>query len=176
MTKVAVLVGSLQKNSFNKKLAAAIERQAEDMEFHYVDMNLPLFNQDLESNVPEEVKAAKQIVDESDAVLIVTPEYNRTAPGLLVNAIDWLSRPYGDNSFSGKPVAMAGASVSPLGTAVSQNMLRHTLTYLNTKLMGQPEVYFRTAQELFDDEGNLDEEHDQELANFVKSFDSWIKG
>lgn len=176
MTKVAVFVGSLRKDSLNKKLADALERVAEPgTEFVHIDINMPLFNQDLEKSFPAEVQAAKDVVESADAVLILTPEYNRSVPGVLKNAIDWISRPYGNNSFAGKPVAIAGASIGPIGTAVAQNALQHVLTYLDMKVLGQPEVYFPVAQELFDDEGNLDEAREAELRQFMQKFHDWIK-
>lgn len=160
MTKVAVFVGSLREKSFNKSLAHSLEKLApEAMEFQYVDINLPLFNQDHETNYPAEVKAIKDIVESSDAVLFVTPEYNRSVPGVLKNAIDWTSRPWGANSFNKKPVGIVGASGGPTGTAVAQSDLRHIVAFLNARLMGQPEIYMANSASHFDDDGNLTDEH-----------------
>lgn len=176
MSKIAVFVGSLQKNSFNKKLADALERESNgEHEFIHVDLNMPLFNQDLEAAFPKEAQAAKDIVEAADAVLFVTPEYNRGVPGVLKNAIDWTSRPWGSNSFAGKPAAIAGASISPLGTAVAQNTMRHTLTYLDMKLMGQPELYVASAHQVFDDEGEVNDAQKEEFAAFMSAFTTWIK-
>ncbi len=113
MTKIAVLVGSLRDGSMNKMLAKNLEALApEGTEFEYADLNLPLFNEDIEPNFPQEAQAAKDVVERADGVLFVTPEYNRGVPGVLKNAIDWLSRPWGQNSFAGKPAGIVGATPS----------------------------------------------------------------
>ena len=177
MTKIAVFVGSLREQSFNKSLAHSLEKLApEGVKFEYVDINLPLFNQDLETNYPVEAKAVKDIVESSDAVLFVTPEYNRSISGVLKNAIDWASRPWGTNSFNGKPVGIVGASGGPIGTAVAQSDLRHIVAFLNTKLMGQPEVYIANADDVFNEAGELaDERWRKNLTEYMKSFDTHIK-
>lgn len=176
MTKIAVFVGSLQEGSFNKKLAKNLETLApEGVEFNYVDINLPLFNQDLESDFPSEARAAKDIVEAADGVLFVTPEYNRGVPGVLKNAIDWTSRPWGDNSFAGKPAGIVGASPSPVGTAVAQADLRHIAAYLGTKLLGQPEVYLADAHEHFDEQGTIVEGSKESLKNYIDTFCTWVE-
>lgn len=155
MTKIAVLVGSLSKASVNKKLARNIEALLpEGAEFVYADLNLPLFDYELEPNFPKEATALKQLIEEADGVLFVTPEYNRGYSGVIKNAIDWASRPNGTNSFSGKPTAVAGASGSTLGTTQAQQALRNTVVYLNTILMGQPELYI-DASKTFDENGQV---------------------
>lgn len=158
MTKIAVFVGSLQKKSLNRMLAKNLEAAAPvGVEFSYVDIStLPLFNQDLEAEFPASAQAMKDIVEAADGVLFATPEYNRSIPGVLKNAIDWASRPWGSNSFAGKPAGIVGATVSPVGTAVAQADLRHILVYLNVKLLGQPEVYFATASQSFNEAGEVD--------------------
>lgn len=172
MTKIAVLVGSLRAKSFNKSLANSLAKLApEGVEFEYIDVNLPLFNQDMESDYPVEARRAKDVVEAADGVLFVTPEYNRSIPGVLKNAIDWISRPWGENSFNGKPVGIVGASGGPVGTAVAQSDLRHIVSFLNTKLMGQPEIYMAHSGELFDDAGELVDEHWQGNATkYMKAF------
>lgn len=158
MTKIAVLVGSLREGSVNKQFAQAIQKLLpEGVEFEYADLNLPLFNSDLEPNYPAEAQTLKDLIESSDGVFIVTPEYNRGYPGLLKNAIDWASRPYGTNSFDGKPAVIAGVSGSPLGTTQAQSQLRNVLLYLNTKLMGQPEAYLFASKALKED-GSLSDE------------------
>lgn len=178
MTNIAVFVGSLQKDSYNKKVAKTLEQLApEDMGFTYVNLQLPLFNQDLEADFPAEARAAKDIVKAADGVLFVTPEYNRSVPGVLKNAIDWISRPYGQSAFAGKPVGIIGASISPVGTAVAQSDLRHIVAFLNMKLMGQPEVYIASTMGLpFDESGILTDEHWREnLKKYGEAFKAWVE-
>ena len=175
MTKIAVFVGSLQQNSINKKLAQNLERLApERVEFEYVDLNLPLFNQDLEGDFPAEAKKVKDQVEAADGVLFVTPEYNRSIPGVLKNAIDWASRPWGYNSFDSKPVGIVGATISPVGTAVAQSDLRHIAGYLNTRLMGQPELYLALAGNKFNDDGTIVAESEELLQSYIDSFSAWV--
>jgi chromate reductase len=170
---IAVFVGSLQKGSYNRKLARTIEKLLpEGVTFTYVDLMLPLFNQDLEAEFPAEAQMAKDAVLAADAVLFVTPEYNRSVPGVLKNAIDWVSRPYGQSAFKGKPVGIIGVSIGPVGTAVAQSDLRRIVAFLNMKLMGQPEVYVANAMGLsFDDDGILTDEHwVKNLQEYVMAF------
>lgn len=176
MTNVAVFVGSLQTGSWNKKLAKNLEALApEGVVFHYVDLNLPLFNQDLEAAYPAEAQAAKDIVDAADGVLFVTPEYNRSIPGVLKNAIDWVSRPWGTNSFNGKPTGIVGASSSQVGTAVAQSDLRHIAGFLNVKLMGQPELYLANAASRFDENDQIVEESRDFLKGYIDAFTKWVE-
>ena len=127
--KVAVLVGSLRKDSFNRMLARAVEKLAPDgFEFQHVRIdNLPLYNQDFDGDYPVEGKRLKQEVEAADALLFVTPEYNRSMPGVLKNALDIGSRPWGTNSFAGKPGAAIGISVGAPGTSMAQQHLRNVL-------------------------------------------------
>jgi chromate reductase len=174
MTKIAVLVGSLRDGSINKTLAKNVEAVAPDgAEFVYANLNLPVFNQDLEGDFPSSAQELKDLIGSSDGVLFVTPEHNRSVPAALKNAIDWASRPHGTNSFDGKPAAIIGAS-GPMGASQAQQMLRSIAVYLNTKLMGQPEVYFN-AYTGFDENGNVVDESREFLANFAKSFVEHIK-
>lgn len=176
MTNIAVFVGSLRADSFNKKLAKNLEELApEGITFSYVDLNLPLFNQDLEANYPAEAKAAKDIVDAADGVLFVTPEFNRSIPGALKNAIDWVSRPWGTNSFNGKPTGIVGASSGPVGTAVAQSDLRHISGFLNVKLMGQPELYLSNSASRFDDNGHIVDESRDFLKTYIDAFAAWVE-
>ena len=175
MTKIAVFVGSLQTNSLNKKLTENLERLApEGVEFEYVDLNLPLFNQDLEADFPAEAKKVKEQVEAADGVLFATPEYNRSIPGVLKNAIDWASRPWGANSFDGKPVGIVGATISPVGTAVAQSDLRHIAGYLNTRLMGQPELYLSLAGNKFNEDGTIEAGSEELLKTYIESFTQWV--
>jgi chromate reductase len=177
MTQIAVFVGSLRADSLNKKLAKNLENLApDDVVFEYVEIGtLPLFNQDMEVKYPTAAQNVKDLVEKSDGVLFVTPEYNRSVPGVLKNAIDWASRPWGTNSFDGKPAGIVGASGSSLGTALAQAHLKSILVYLNTKLMGQPEVYFASAHEFFDEEGAVIESSHDYLKKYVDTFISHVK-
>lgn len=175
MTEIAVFVGSLRADSLNKKLAKNLEKMApKDVRFNYVDLNLPLYNTDLEPEFPTAANDLKSIVAKSDGVLIVTPEYNRSIPGVLKNAIDWASRPYGDSAFDGKPLAIAGASGGPIGTAVAQSDLRHIAGYLNMRLLGQPELYFNFADSKFDETGEVVDEYRDQLQRFIDNFVAYI--
>jgi len=177
MAKIAVFIGSLQQHSLNKKLAQNLERLApESLKFEYVDISvLPLFNQDLEAEYPVEAQRAKDTVLAADGVLFVTPEYNRSIPGVLKNAIDWVSRPWGYNSFDGKPVGIVGATVGPVGTAVAQSDLRHIAGYLNTKLMGQPELYLANAGDKFDEQGDIEAASEKLLQDYIAAFSQWVE-
>lgn len=172
MTQIAVFVGSLRAGSLNHSLATNLEALApEGTTFNYVDIGaLPLFNQDLESDYPASARAIKDIVEASDGVLFVTPEYNRSIPGVLKNAIDWASRPWGSNSFNGKPAGIVGASGGALGTGPAQAHLRSILVYLGTKLMGQPEIYLAHAGSLFDDKGIIIDESKEFLKTYIDAF------
>lgn len=176
MTKIAVFVGSLRAESFNKLLAKNLEALLpEGATFEYVDIGaLPLYNQDLEADFPAAATAAKELVTGADGVLFVTPEHNRSLPGPLKNAIDWVSRPWGHSSFNGKPTGIVGASTGPIGTAVAQADLRHIAGFLNVKLMGQPELYLGNAQAAFDDNGVIVDSSKEYLQNYITAFVTWV--
>ncbi len=176
--KIAVFVGSLREKSLNKNLAKSLEALVpEGVEFAYADINVPLYNQDFDGDYPPEATRLKQLVEASDGVLFVTPEYNRSVPGVLKNAIDWASRPWGTNSFKGKPVGIAGASIGPVGTAVAQSDLRHIVAFLEMKLMGQPEVHMANmTEEMFDANGVVtDERWRKNLAAYMQAFAAWVE-
>lgn len=157
MTKIAVLVGSLSEASINKNLANRLAALApEGVEFAFADLDLPLFNYELEGDFPAKAQELKDLVESADGVLFVTPEYNRSFSGVLKNAIDWASRPWGSNSFDGKPAGIIGASPSPLGTTQAQQQLRNVAVYLGTKLLGQPELYV-DATRAFNEDGSIAE-------------------
>jgi chromate reductase len=173
MTRIAVLVGSLRAESMNKMLAKNLEELApEGTEFEYVDLNLPLYNDDMLAQYPEAAQAGKDIMHAADGILFVTPEYNRSVPGVLKNAIDWFSRPYGTGPFDGKPTGTVGVSSGHIGTAVAQAHLRDTLVYLNTKLLGQPEVYF--SADMFDESGQVIGESREFLRRYATTFINWV--
>lgn len=175
MTKIAVFVGSLQENSVNKTLARNLEKLAPaGTEFDYIDIGrLPLFNQDLESDFPVEAQDMKDKVEAADGVLFVTPEYNRSIPGVLKNAIDWTSRPWGQNSFAGKPAGIVGASIAPTATAAAQAELRNIITYLATKLVVQPELYIN-ANTTFDESGEVVAESRELLEGYMTTYIAWV--
>lgn len=174
----AIIVGSLRKDSTNLKLAKALAKLGKDkFNAKFVEISdLPLFNQDLEANVPAPVTRMKKEIEGADAVLFVTPEYNRSMPAPLKNAIDWASRPYGKNSFAGKPAAIIGTSPGAIGTACAQHNLRPTLAYLDVILMSQPEAYVQFKDGLIDGEGNINNDGTQKfLQTYVEKFVLWVE-
>lgn len=162
---IIALSGSLRKGSYNTMLVRALQALApEGMRIEIAEIrDLPLFNQDDEAAFPAAAQALKNKIEAADGVIIATPEYNRSIPGALNNAIDWASRPWGKNSFAGKPVLTMGVSVGRIGTAVAQSHLRHILLYLDAIVIGQPELYLGPAQELFDESGALTHEETKQL-------------
>jgi chromate reductase, NAD(P)H dehydrogenase (quinone) len=149
--------GSLRKASYNKAiLRAALEVLPENAGLHIFDLEgIPPFNQDLERNPPEKVREFKEKVRAADAILIATPEYNYSMPGVLKNAIDWASRPYGDNAFQGKPAAIMGASIGMIATARAQYHLRQSMVFLDMHPLNQPEVMVPLADKKIDENGRL---------------------
>jgi chromate reductase, NAD(P)H dehydrogenase (quinone) len=177
MKTVAVLVGSLSAHSINRTLAKAIAKLAgERFQFDYLPLgDLPFYNNDLWDNPPAAVTDLKTRVERADAVLIVMPEYNRSFPAVIKNALDWASRPYGQNVWTGKPLAVAGASPGAIGTAAGQNHLRAILPVLGFVLMGQPEVYFQFKPGIIDEHGEITDETSLAfLSNFVDKFVAWV--
>src|SRR5690554_1618935 len=151
--KVGYLVGSLATASINRKLAKALIRLAPDsLQFTEISFkDLPLYSYDYDDDYPEVARNFKAAIKASDAVLFVTPEYNRSIPGGLKNAIDWASRPWGQNSFDHMPTAMIGASIGVIGTAVAQQSLRAVLAFCNARQMTAPEAYIHFTEEVFQD-------------------------
>jgi chromate reductase len=177
MKNVAVLVGSLSETSINRTLAKALEKLGKDrLRFEYLDIgSLPFYNDDLWENPPASVTDLKHRVEAADAVLIVMPELNRSFPAVIKNALDWASRPYGHNSWTGKPLAIAGASPGAIGTAAGQNQLRATLPLYGFVVMGQPEVYFQFKPDLIDVHFEVTDEQSRGfLENFVDKYAEWI--
>src|SRR4051812_14451128 len=154
------IAGSLRKGSLNRAALRAAQALAPaDTRIEIFDLEgIPVFNQDDDSNPPERVVQLKAEVRAADAILMVTPEYNYSVPGVLKNAIDWGSRPYGDSAWSGKPAAIMGASVGNIGTARAQYHLRQIFVFLNMFPLNQPEVMIGNAATRFDKEGNLTDE------------------
>jgi chromate reductase, NAD(P)H dehydrogenase (quinone) len=171
--KVGYFVGSLSSKSINRILSKALIRVApHDLEFSEIPIgDLPLYSPDYDGNYPPEATALKEAIDRADAVLFVTPEYNRSIPGALKNAIDWASRPWGRNSFDHIPAAVIGASIGPIGTAVSQQSLRGVLSFCNARQMTAPEAYIRYTPEIFTADGEItDDATAAFLSNFMSEF------
>ena len=160
---IIAISGSLRNGSYNTMLVKALAKLApEGMQIEIAEIgNLPIYNQDDEASFPAAAQALKDKIEKSDGVIIVTPEYNRSVPGALKNVIDWASRPWGKNSFAGKPVLIAGVSVGKVGTAVAQSHLRQIMLYLDADVIGQPELYI--TNEIFDEGGNITNDSAKEL-------------
>jgi chromate reductase len=176
--KVGYFVGSLSSTSINRTLSKALLRLSPtDLEFTEIPIgNLPLYSPDYDSGYPPEAKALKDAIAGSDAVLFVTPEYNRSIPGALKNAIDWASRPWGQNSFDHMPAAVIGASIGQIGTAVAQQSLRGVLSFCNARQMTAPEAYIHFRPGLFAENGEVsDEETTMFLSGFMQEFRTHIE-
>jgi chromate reductase, NAD(P)H dehydrogenase (quinone) len=170
---VGYFIGSLSSESINRTLSKALISVApSDLEFHEIGIDdLPLYNRDLDSSFPPEATALKQAIADSQAILFVTPEYNRSIPGALANAIDWASRPYGENSFDHVPVGVIGASPGGIGTAVAQQSLRSILSYCNARQMTAPEAYIQYDPDAYGEDGEVrDEELRGILTDFMQEF------
>lgn len=174
---VAVLVGSLRRDSLNRQFAKSLGKLAQDrLQFQFVDIDLPLYNEDLWESPPAAVLGMKREVEAADGVLFVTPEYNRYFSPAIKNAVDWGTRPWGQNSWAGKPVAIIGTSPSALGAAVAQNSLKGLLTVVDMVLMGQPEVYVTYKPELFDSADNIADDTLKTFLNgWIDQFSAWIE-
>ena len=176
-TNIAVVIGSLRKDSFNKKLAKAIQKLfPADFSFTQVRIDdLPLYNQDDDGNPSAQVKRLKGDITAAQGVLFFTPEYNRSIPGVLKNAIDHASRPYGQSAWDGKPAGVIGASVGATGTAMSQQHLRNILAYLNMPPLGQPEAFIHNKDGLYDAAGNIGPDSLKFLQSWVDQYVAWVK-
>lgn len=175
--QIAVVVGSLRRDSFNRQLADAIAKLA-PATFSFVQLeigDLPLYNQDDDTNPAEPVRRLKADIKAASGVLFVTPEYNRSLPGVLKNAIDHASRPYGQSAWAGKPAGVVGVSVGPVGTALAQQHLRNILANLDMPTLGQPEVFIHAKEGLFDNAGNIGEGSKQLLQGWMDLYVAWVK-
>ena len=175
---VAVLVGSLRKDSFTRKVARALEALAPpSLVFEIVEIgDLPLYNQDLEEHPPASWRRLRERIKRADAVLFATPEYNRSVPGLLKNAIDVGSRPYGQSAWDGKPGAIISVAPGAIGGFGANHHLRQMLTYLNVYALAQPEAYVGGIAKLMDDTGKVtNADTEQFLRNFATAFRDWIE-
>jgi len=175
---VGYIVGSLSSTSINRILAKALIRLApDDLSFVEIPIgNLPLYSQDYDADYPPEGRALKEAIAAADAILFVTPEYNRSIPGALKNAIDWASRPWGQNSFDHMPAAVIGASPGVIGTALGQQSLRAVLSYANARQMTAPEAYITFKPEIYSDDGSVaDDSTAQFLRNYMQEFRDHIQ-
>ena len=176
--RILGIAGSLRQKSYNRgALRAAAELAPEGATVEIFDIDgLPGFSEDEEKNPPAKVTELKRRIREADAILFVTPEYNYSIPGVLKNAIDWASRPYGDSAWSGKPAAVMGASVGAIGTARAQYHLRQVMVFLNMFPINQPEVMIGNASERFDAEGNLTDEKTKEyIGKLLQNLVEWTR-
>ena len=174
---IAVLVGSLRRDSFNRKMANAMAKLA-PREFSFSQLridDLPLYNQDDDARPAEPVKRLKNDIKAARGVLFVTAEYNRSIPGVLKNAIDHASRPYGQSVWAGKPAGLLGVSVGAIGTAVAQQHLRNVLAYLDMPALGQPECFIQATEGLFDAAGNIGPDSRKFLQGWMDRYVAWVK-
>jgi len=176
--RILGIAGSLRRESYNRAaLRAAIELVPEGASIETFELDgIPGFNQDEEQNPPAKVTELKKRIREADAILIVTPEYNYSIPGVLKNAIDWASRPYGDNAWNGKPAAIMGASVGTIGTARAQYHLRQMMVFLNMFPVNQPEVMIGNAAKRFDAQGKLTDDATKDfIRQLLQSLMEWTR-
>ena len=176
--RILGIAGSLRRESYNRAaLRAASQLLPDDATLEIFELDgIPIYNQDDEQNPPAQVVELKARIRAAEALLIATPEYNYSIPGVLKNAIDWASRPYGDSAWSGKPAAIMGASVGAFGTARAQYDLRKIFVYLNVYALNQPEVMIGNAAERFDKEGNLTDEKTRDfIRQQLQSLVAWTR-
>lgn len=174
--QIAVIVGSLRRDSFNRRLASAIAKLAPP-EFSFAEVSigdLPLYNQDDDGSQAAAVKRMKAEVTGAQGLLFVTPEYNRSFPGVLKNAIDHGSRPYGQSVWAGKPAGVLGVSVGAIGTALAQQHLRNVLAYLDVPTLGQPEAFIQAREGLFDQHGDIGADSQEFLQKWMGNFVLWV--
>ncbi len=175
--QVGYLVGSLAKGSINRQLANALLGLAPaELQFREISFkDLPLYSYDYDDDYPAVAKAFKKAIEDSDAILFVTPEYNRSIPGGLKNAIDWASRPWGTNSFTNIPSGVIGTSPGSIGTAVAQQQLRSVLSFCNSPQMNSPEAYIQFKPGLIDEQGKVTDSSTEEfLRRYMAEFHQFI--
>ena len=175
-TRIAVIVGSLRKDSFNRKLANALPGLAPDVEFMQPRIDdLPPYNQDDEGTPAESVQRLKSEIAAATGLIFVTPEYNRSMPGVLKNAIDHASRPYGQSAWKGKPAGVLGVSIGTIGTAMAQQHLRNVLAYLDVPTLGQPEAFIQQKDGMFPADGKLSESAAGFLQGWMDAYLAFVK-
>ncbi len=175
--KVGYMIGSLAKESINRKLSKVlIDLAPPELSFHEIEIGkLPLYSYDYDAEFPAVATAFKKSITDSDAVLFVTPEYNRSIPGALKNAIDWASRPYGTNAFARKPSAVIGTSPGAIGTAVAQQQLRSMLSFCNSPQMNSPEAYIQFTKGFLDENGKVTNPSSETfLRNYMSEFHQFM--
>ncbi|MGE4241798.1 NADPH-dependent FMN reductase [Ramlibacter sp.] len=175
--KIAVVVGSIRRDSFNKKLAQALAKLApQEFEFSLSRIDdLPLYNQDDDANQADQVKRFKAEIAAAQGVIFVTPEYNRSIPGVLKNAIDHASRPYGKSAWAGKPAGVIGVSVGAIGTALAQQHLRNVLAYLDMPTLGQPEMFLQNKEGFFAEDGGIGADSQKFVQGWVTKYVAWVR-
>lgn len=175
---IGYFVGSLSTQSINRTLSKALIKLApENLHFTEIPIkDLPLYNYDFDASFPPEGTALKQAIEAADGILFISPEYNRSIPGALKNAIDWGSRPWGANSFARKPSAIIGASVGAIGTAVMQSNMRSVLSFLDAPQLNSPEAYIAFNPDAYDAEGNVSDESTAKfLAHYMSEFAAFVE-
>jgi chromate reductase len=174
---IAVIVGSLRKDSFNRRLAEGLEKLAPpELTFKHIQIgDLPLYNQDDDANQAPSVKRLKTEIGAATGLLFITPEYNRSIPGVLKNAIDHASRPYGQSAWANKPAGLLGVSVGAIGTALAQQHLRNILAYLDVPTLGQPEAFIQANDKLFEADGSIGASSRKFLQSWMDSYFAWVK-
>lgn len=175
--RIAVIVGSLRKDSHNRRLAHALTRlSAPEFEFHYPRIDdLPLYNQDDDGHQAAPVLRLKKEIAAAQGVLFVTAEYNRSIPGVLKNAIDNASRPYGQSAWAGKPAGVIGISIGTIGTAMAQQHLRNVLAYLNMPTLGQPEAFLHAKEGFFTADGQIGESSRAFVQGWLDAYLAWVE-
>ena len=176
--KIGLIIGSLRKDSFNRKIALTLMHLApKSLDMQIIEIGqLPFFNQDEEASPPHAWVQFREAIKPLDGFLIVTPEYNRSVPAVLKNALDIGSRPYGANLWNGKPCAIVSASIGAMGGFGANHHLRQSMVFLNTPCMQQPEVYLSFVDKLFDDTGNMNNESTKAfLSQFMVAFATWVQ-
>lgn len=175
--QIAVIVGSLRKESFNRQLAQALPALAPaGFSFKPLEIgDLPLYNQDDDADQAPQVKRLKAELAASQGLLFVTPEYNRSIPGVLKNALDHASRPYGQSAWAGKPAGVIGVSVGAIGTALAQQHLRNVLAYLDVPTLGQPEAFIQAKEGLFNPDGSIGDSSRKFLQSWMDAFAAWVR-
>lgn len=176
--QIAVLIGSLRSDSYNRRLMHAVQKLAPpDFVFNELRISdLPLYNQDDENSPNEQVKRLKSGIAAAQGVIFATPEYNRSVPGVLKNAIDHASRPYGQSAWSGKPAGIVGASIGAIGTAIAQHHLRGVLAYLDMPTLAQPEVFLKVDERFFSADGSFANDGSRAfMQSWMDAYVGWVK-
>ncbi|MGH8086605.1 MAG: NADPH-dependent FMN reductase [Lysobacter sp.] len=176
MARILVVVGSLRRDSFNRKLAQGLVKLGPPgCDFSFAEIgDLPLYNQDDDDHPAEAVKRLKGEIRAADGILFVTPEYNRSVPGVLKNAIDHASRPYGQSAWKDKPAGVIGASIGSIGSALAQQHLRNMLAYLDVPTLGQPEAFIHVKDGLFDADGGIGKDSREFLQGWMDAYVAWV--